>query len=170
MTSGEPRKCYGYSRFGRVMKAVVDILIAAFFTPFLTMPIWMAVIMIQERTLWPHAILLSLISTMLSVIIATAMLNQAPEICISDNYLEVTMFTVLWIRVPWADVTEIRQSQLPSYPGWVIVARKVTPLHYVLGWLHLHSFTPAVPIPRGIRNFEDLLREIRRRSGAIIAD
>lgn len=89
-------------------------------------------------------------------------INSLPTIWIDDNKLVVSCFTFFRCSIKWEEVINIDRNRLRGYT--LIRARRITPFHYVIGWIYSRSFVSAFLISENISNYIILIQEIQARA------
>lgn len=95
-------------------------------------------------------------------LIALLSFNLYPTIWVGDKGLAIS-FLHRRIFIPWDEVLDVRTA-FPSFLGYLVRAKRITPFHRLYGWLYGQSSFPSFLIGQGIQNEDELLREIRRRA------
>jgi hypothetical protein len=91
--------------------------------------------------------------------------NTEPNIRISDRGVAVQSFLFWYIFVPWQDVKEIRKTILPGSKSYLIVVRRLTPFHRLIGWTHGYTFQPAFVIRKGLIGYDEAVKLIKQKTG-----
>lgn len=78
------------------------------------------------------------------------------------------LISVLWrkhIAIPWSDILEVRRQTFGGH--YLVIARRITVWHRLVGWTHAYTHHPAFLIRQGLENCEELVREIKLRIGQL---
>lgn len=91
--------------------------------------------------------------------------NLYPGIRIYEEGLKVQVFFFGWYFVPWDDVLDWHASFLPSFSGntSIMLVRRLTPAHYLIGWTYAFRNKPGFLISSRISGYRELRQVIREK-------
>lgn len=117
----------------------------------------------QARLALPDTIMLGVVVAALSaawaIPIAFPLMNSYPEVWVTDDAITISVLFLWRIRIPWAEVTEIRKR----FSTYVVIAERITLLHYSLGWAYGRTLRPAFILPVFMKDRAALVAEIERK-------
>lgn len=87
------------------------------------------------------------------------------SIWLDDKGLVITVFWRKCIVIPWSDVLGVRRRRFGA--RYLVIARRITLWHRLVGWTYGHTLYPAFLIAQGLENREGLVREIKLRIGQL---
>lgn len=96
---------------------------------------------------------------------AAVFANVQPDVRVSDKGLDVQNFLFWWRLVPWEEVKDIRSLPLFGRKTRLIVVRRMTPIHRIIGTIYFAFFQPAFLIDSGIANYDELVHLIKKKIG-----
>ncbi len=103
----------------------------------------------------------ALFMILIGLILSLALFNLNPEVCIDEEGIYVG-FMLDQVSIPWAQVLEVRTRGL--FPRrTIVVARRITPLHYIYGWIFGHTLRPCFVISNTLEHQKELIVAIRSR-------
>jgi hypothetical protein len=91
------------------------------------------------------------------------MLNSAQDFVFSKEGLRLQVFRYWWRELAWDDVLELKEPWL--YPGFtILILRRLTPFHRLLGLVYGFTFKPAffIHISLGVDDYKKALDMIRK--------
>ncbi len=88
--------------------------------------------------------------------------NSLPIIWTDDTKITISYFSFFHKSIPWSEITEV-VNEMPSRGFSIIKARKITPFHYVIGWIYSRSFVPVFLINENIDDYELLISGIKAK-------
>jgi hypothetical protein len=91
--------------------------------------------------------------------------NAEPNIRLSDRGVAIQSFLFWYVLVPWQDVKEIRESILPYSGSYLVVVRRLTPFHRLIGWTNGFTFRPAFVIRRSLIGYDKAVKIIKENAG-----
>jgi hypothetical protein len=101
--------------------------------------------------------------------ISVFFLNLYSDIRVLQDGIEVQVFLLWWIFVPWENVLDIRptiQSRILGHRrSQLILVRRLTIFHRYIGWSLGMTLKPAINIKGTQRGYDDAVRLIRERLG-----
>jgi hypothetical protein len=79
-------------------------------------------------------------------------LNWQPDFVLQDDGIVVKIFHFWERTIPWEDVVEVKHPWIPITGKWiyVVVVRRLTPWHVVLGMVYGFTLKPAFVITRAL--------------------
>lgn len=112
-------------------------------------------------------------------------INMHPTIWTDDRGVTITAFLFFKVFIPWTDIVDVQEVRYgfdrlrflfrrePQQENDMLAfgnrnidilirTRKITPIHYVIGWNYSFAFKPGFLISSGIDGWETLLTEIQR--------
>jgi hypothetical protein len=93
-----------------------------------------------------------------------AMICTFPSsIWLDGKGLVIKVFWRKHIAIPWRDVLEVRHCTFGA--PYLVIARRITLAHLVVGWIYGLSDYPGFLIGSGLENRDELVREIKLRIG-----
>ena len=94
--------------------------------------------------------------------------NMYPSIRISHNGIAVQVFLFWWVFIPWDDVEDIRPAgRLFRRPSRLVVVRRLTAAHRLIGWTYGWTFKPAFVIRRTLKGYDEAVRTIKEKTGRL---
>jgi len=93
--------------------------------------------------------------------------SAAPNIRVSGRGMAVQTFLFWYVLVPWQDVKEIRRTILPYSKSYLIVVRRLTPFHRLIGWIYGYTFQPAFVIRRSLIGYDKAVKTIKENVGKL---
>jgi hypothetical protein len=90
--------------------------------------------------------------------------NIEPNIRVSNRGVAVQTFLFWYVLVPWQDVIEIRRTILPFSKSRLVVVRRLTPFHRLIGWTNGLVFQPAFVIRRGLKRYDEAIETIKEET------
>lgn len=92
--------------------------------------------------------------------------NLKPNVRVSDKGLEVQKFLFWWHLIPWEDVKDIRSVPIIGRSRLrLVVVRKLTFFHRLIGTTYFAFFQPAFLIGSEIDNYDELVHLIKKKIG-----
>ena len=88
--------------------------------------------------------------------------NLEPDILVSDDGLRVKFFWFWWIFVPWEDIEDMRVSLFGLSRSRLVVARKLTFVHRIIGASYGTFFKPTVLISSHLERQSELVATIKK--------
>lgn len=99
--------------------------------------------------------------------LCTIFLNEYPDIRTSDEGLAVQVFLFWWVFIPWEDVVDVRLTtigkMLGSSRSCLVVVRRLTPVHTLIGGTSGTKYQPAFLIRETLEGYADLMKLLRAR-------
>ena len=95
----------------------------------------------------------------------TLTLSKRPAIGVTLEGIVLTALPLWSIFIPWSDIISIREVSRSSVDH-IVLARHITPLHHLYGWIWAKSLHPGFLIGREMLEREDLVKEIQNHMGA----
>jgi len=89
--------------------------------------------------------------------------NSYPQIGLSNEGIYVTVFFVRQVFIPWSEVDKIQKITLPQSRSRLIVVRRLTPFHKLVGWQWGGIFKPAFVVRATLPGRDRVIRAIRER-------
>ena len=65
----------------------------------------------------------------------------------------------------WEDILQVKEAGKVGFKTWVVVARRLSPLHRLYGLLYLRRLRPAFVIFSNLEDHQMLIHEIERHTG-----
>jgi hypothetical protein len=87
--------------------------------------------------------------------------NTEPNLRISEQGVAVQVFLFWYIFVPWQDVKEIRETILPYSKSYLVIVRRLTPCHWLVGWTNGYTFQPAFTIRKSLIGYDRAVKLIK---------
>ena len=89
--------------------------------------------------------------------------NLYSDIRISDSGLGVKVFLFWWVFLRWDEVVGMRDRPLSLSGTRLIVVRRLTPFHRLIGLSAGWTFKPTVVIRRNLQGFQEVVRVINEK-------
>lgn len=137
------------SKIGGIMAAILFTSLAGF----------MAIGMVVEGAFYSTIVCLAVWTLIFGWTLSSFFFNLYSTVWLSDDGIAIRFF-FRPIFIPWDEIVDVRVA-FPAFLGYVVRARRITPLHRIYGWIYAQSLLPCFLIGRGIQNRDELLREIR---------
>ncbi|CAG0959284.1 hypothetical protein ANRL3_00766 [Anaerolineae bacterium] len=99
-------------------------------------------------------------------LIGLTMINFYPTVWTDKDGLTISAFFFKRIFVPWTDIVDVGAGHVP-FGNVLVRARRITQFHRIYSWLYSRTLFPGFVISRNIEDYEELAREIRRKSQTI---
>lgn len=116
----------------------------------------------------PTKIITTLVGLVLAAAVCSLMAaifaNLQPNVRVSDKGLEVQVFLFWWSLIPWEGVKDIRPVPMIGRYRLVVV-RKLTFIHRVIGTMYFAFFEPAFLIGSEIDRYDELVHLIKKKIG-----
>ena len=157
-------KAYTYSGSTRYLAVVAQIIAGVFILGFTAFALMFSVIAISAGPSRWGALLIFAWVLIFAWGVGLTLINAFPSVRLDEEGLTISAFLVGRIRIPWHDVVNIAGSTTP-YGDVVIQARRITPLHKLIGLIYARKALPSFMIRQSIENHDELLQEIKRRAG-----
>jgi hypothetical protein len=93
--------------------------------------------------------------------------NAEPNIRVSNRGVAVQSFLFWYVLVPWQDIKEIRKTIVPYSKSYLVVVRRLTPFHRLLGWTNGYTFQPAFVIRRSLIGHDKAVKIIKENAGKL---
>jgi hypothetical protein len=91
--------------------------------------------------------------------------NMYSDIRISDSGLGVKVFLFWWVFLGWDEVEEIRSGPLSLSGTRLIVVRRLTPFHRLIGLSAGWTLKPVIVIRRNLQGFHEAVRVVSEKIG-----
>ena len=99
------------------------------------------------------------------VVIVLFLANLHPNIRILETGLEVQVFLFWWDFVPWDDIHEVRDQSVGKWQINLVIVRKLTPAHRLIGLMYAGWSKHAFLINYRISGYYKLMDTIMTRTG-----
>jgi hypothetical protein len=100
---------------------------------------------------------------LIGLTVGLLLINQYPTIWLADDYLEISAFGVMRVRIRWEEVLHVQAVRWPPFGYILVQARRITPVHRLYSWLYSRTVQPGFIVGRDIEHRDVLLSEINRR-------
>jgi hypothetical protein len=91
--------------------------------------------------------------------------NFEPDIQISSAGLSVQVFIFWWVFVAWGEIEEVRPTKT-SFSSRIVLVRRLTPVHRLIGWIYAGRLKPGFLIRRQLEGYDEVLSTIREQLGS----
>jgi hypothetical protein len=91
--------------------------------------------------------------------------NFEPDIQVSEQGLKVQTFWFWWIFIPWEDVKEIKVPLFGLSRSHLIIVRKLTVIHRIIGIAGGTFFKPAFLVSPKLERYSELVSTIKDNYG-----
>jgi hypothetical protein len=106
-----------------------------------------------------------------SLLFPFLLLSMYSDVHLSEEGIRVQVIGLWWIFVPWQDVLDIRPTVQASLLGHrrsqVVFVRKLTWLHWIIGWVLGLKPRPAFNIKGTQTGYDDAVRMIKGKLGKV---
>lgn len=155
-------RCFRHTRLGQIKNRIFQIGGIASFMLWVTLAIWLTSIALTNgrEAGFIGASCLALYIFVFGAAISLAIFNQLPEICLDEAGISIS-FMLGQTRIPWEHVLSLRIRRFPR-SRTLVIAKKITPLHYVYGLVYGHTFRPSFIVAMTLENREELIAEIQQ--------
>lgn len=160
MTERNPRASHSYplsARLGKAIMIAVALLGVASFAAS-TYDIATRVTTLSDSCWYSTTILV--VNLVGLLVLTSAVLNWDPEIQVTEEGLLVQVFIVKRMLIPWRDVVGLRPTVLSGLRMQLLVVRKLTLIHRILGLSFGLTWHPCIPIRGNIGGYDDLTSQI----------
>ncbi len=125
---------------------------------------WLILVVLQVNPSAPDTILcLCVWSIVLGWTIGLALMNIFPTVWVDDAGLFISAFLMARIFIPWDELVDVGAGHVP-FGNTLVRARRISPFHRVYGWLYSRTLFPSFVISKGIKDYDKLVQEFKRRA------
>jgi hypothetical protein len=104
-----------------------------------------------------------------SLLFPLLFLSMYSDVHISEKGIRVQVISLWWIFVPWQDVLDSRPTIQASFWGHqrsqLVFVRKLTFLHWIIGWILGLRLKPAFNIKGTQEGYDDAVQMIKMKLG-----
>lgn len=159
---------YGYTGLIRLSIAFNTVmgLIAVLVSSGLALGVPLQALLVGDTTFALSFGCFSLWFLLIGWMVGFGLINMYPVVWTEPDGLVLTAFLFVKIRIPWADIIDVKVRERP-YRLAIVHARHITPFHRLYGWIYTRTLKPSFIIRPQIQNYDELLGEIKRKAGGM---
>ncbi len=95
-------------------------------------------------------------------IVATTVINYWQEFSVSSRGIEFQVF-IFWRKfIPWSEVVGIKKSYLPWAKYHIVITKRLTFLHRIIGLLYGFSIYPAFIFNSTLKDYDVAVKTIQK--------
>jgi hypothetical protein len=154
-------QCYHHVRWGRVKVGMTRLGGVAFLVCFTAIVSLLVAGLLVNRRLNFVPTCMALYLVLVGWVVGLAVFNLYPDVCLDDEGIFIS-FMFGRAKIPWHLVLSVHTRRFP-FRRTLVSARRITPLHYVYGWVYLRSLRLSFIVDSSLEHHDELVAEIERR-------
>jgi hypothetical protein len=109
-------------------------------------------------------ICLAIFCMLFSWVIGGLLINFLPTIWLTETGITISYFIVFKISIPWSEITGVIDRKRFNYSSTLVLAKRITLFHQILGRFYFHVSNPCFVIGEDIENRNELVSRIRSKA------